>query len=357
MAGENVLVHLKTQKGKGYEPAEENPGKFHGISPTKSAAVADSFSLKFGEALCGLAKENERICAITAAMGAGTGLERFEESFKERFFDVGIAEEHAVTFASGLAANGLLPVFAVYSTFLQRGYDQIIHDAALQKLPLVLGIDRAGLNNSDGVTHHGIFDVAFLSELPNVKIYTPITYDGLARSLKQAISEDGVKAIRYPSGSENEALVKAFYCEGANEKIGVRTNFDINDTPENIIVTHGRMSLECLEAQKLLENEGIRAGIMLCEYIAPYAALADEINSLISDKNVKSITFVEEEIRAGGFGMMLSDEIKRRGSFKSAKFNVMATNDPFVTRNEGQTYLEVAGLSAKDIAYTIKQKD
>ena len=166
-----------------------------------------------------------------------------------------------------------------------------------------------------------------------------------------------MKAIRYPSGSENEALVKAFYCEGANEKIGVRTNFDINDTPENIIITHGRIALECLEAQRLLENEGIRAGIMLCEYIAPYAALADEINSLISDKNVKSITFVEEEIRAGGFGMMLSDEIKRRGSFKSAKFNVMATNDPFVTRNEGQTYLEVAGLSAKDIAYTIKQKD
>ena len=356
-AGENVLVHLKTQKGKGYEPAEENPGKFHGISPVKSTAVSESFSIKFGETLCNLAGEDERICAITAAMGTGTGLEGFEESFKERFFDVGIAEEHAVTFASGLAANGMLPVFAVYSTFIQRGYDQIIHDAALQSLPIVLGIDRAGLNNSDGVTHHGIFDVAFLSELPSVRIYTPVTYAGLARSLSKAIGENGVKAIRYPSGSENEALVKAFYRDGACEKIGIRTNFDTNDTPENIIITHGRIALECLEAQRLLENEGIRTGIILCEYIAPYAALAEEIISLISDKNVKTLSFVEEEIRAGGFGMMLSDEIKRRGSFESAKFNVMATNDPFVTRAEGQTYLDVAGLSAKDIAYTVKKKD
>ena len=351
-AGENVLVHLKTQKGKGHEPAETNPDKYHGVSPASSTLADATFSREFGQALCDLAAKDERICAITAAMSAGTGLDRFEESFKERFYDVGIAEEHAVTFASGLAANGLLPVFAVYSTFLQRGYDQIIHDAAIQKLPVVLAIDRAGFNNSDGVTHHGIFDVAFLSQIPDVKMYSPVSYRGLALSLAEALNEGGVSAIRYPSGSENEKILNSFYNEQI-DGVGIRTNFDADNIPQNIIITHGRIAAECIDAEKMLENSGIDTGIILCEYISPYSFLADEISSLISSKAIKTVTFVEEEIRAGGFGMMLSDKMSQKGYLDGIRYTVMAVDDPFVKRKVGQSYLEAAGLCAKDIAQNI----
>ncbi len=352
-AGENVLVHLKTQKGKGYEPAEINPGKYHGISPVSSDLAETSFSNEFGKALCELAKKDERICAITAAMSTGTGLDCFEEKYKERFFDVGIAEEHAVTFASGLAANGLLPVFAVYSTFLQRGYDQIIHDAAIQKLPVVLAVDRAGFNNSDGVTHHGIFDVAFLSQIPDVKIYSPVTYTGLSLSLKQAVKEGGVSVIRYPSGSQNCKIVKDFYPNIECSDIGIKTDFDPDNVPENVIITHGRIASECIDAKNLLESKGISTGIILCEYISPYSALADEISVVISGKNVKTVTFVEEEIRSGGFGMMLADQMLKKGHLDGIKYTVMATDDPFMKREAGQTFLESAGLCAKHIAENI----
>ena len=352
-AGENVLVHLKTQKGKGYEPAEINPGKYHGISPISSDRAETSFSKEFGKTLCSLADKDSRICAITAAMSNGTGVDCFEDKFKERFYDVGIAEEHAVTFAAGLAANGLLPVFAVYSTFLQRGYDQIIHDAAIQNLPMVLAIDRAGFNNSDGVTHHGIFDVAFLSQIPNTKIYSPVAYRGLSLSLKKAFAEGGISAIRYPSGTENEKIVREFYPNLEYDSIGIRMNCDTDNLPENIIVTHGRIASECIDAKRELENRGINAGIILCEYISPYSSLADEISAVISGKNVKTVTFVEEEIRAGGFGMMLSDRMLQKGHLDGIKYAVMAADDPFVKRKVGQTYLEAAQLCAKHIAEKI----
>jgi 1-deoxy-D-xylulose-5-phosphate synthase len=286
-------------------------------------------------------------------MSTGTGLDCFEEKYKERFYDIGIAEEHAVTFASGLAANGLLPVFAVYSTFLQRGYDQIIHDAALQNLPVVLAIDRAGFNNSDGATHHGIFDVAFLSQLPDIKLYSPVTYRGLALSLKQALAEEGVSAIRYPSGSEIDKVTEEFYSDAEIETIGIRTDFDVANPPENIIVTHERIAAECIEAKKILESRGVNVGIILCEYISPYSRLADEISAVISGKKIGSVTFVEEEIRSGGFGMLLSDEMMRKGYLCGTKYTIMAADDPFVKREAGQSYLESAGLCAKNIADNI----
>ncbi len=351
-AGENVLVHLKTKKGKGYEPAEAYPDIYHGVSPSQRAADLSSYSAELGKALCALAENDEKICAITAAMSTGTGLDAFEKRFKDRFFDVGIAEEHAVTFASALSANGLKPVFAVYSTFLQRGYDQIIHDAALQELPIVLCIDRAGYNNADGATHHGIFDVAFLSELPSVKIYTPVTYKGLARSLSLALSEGCVSAIRYPSGSEDERIVKAFYLDGDCENIGVRADFE--NVPENIIITHGRIAAECLSAEDILKGEGIDAGIILCEYAAPYDALADDIIKLLGGARGKTVTFVEEEIKAGGFSMMLSEALRSKGVLDGIKYSVMATVDPFVTREKGQTYIMASGLDAPSIAEKIR---
>ena len=352
-AGENVLVHLKTQKGKGYKPAEDNPDIYHGVYPSKKANGETSFSAQLGEYLCEFAEEDTRVCAITAAMSSGTGLDSFEKKFPERFFDVGIAEEHAVTFAAGLSANGMKPVFAVYSTFLQRAYDQIIHDAALQNLPVVLCIDRAGFNNADGPTHHGIFDVAFLSEIPNVKIYSPVTYKGLGVSLRRALNDDCVSAIRYPSGCENEQVVCAFYDGEEREKIGVRTDFDTDDVPENIIITHGRIVSECLRSKRILMEKGTHSGIILCEYIAPYSSLADEIFDIIKDKNVKTVTFVEEEIRRGGFGMLLSDTMKNKGYLDGIKYTVMATEDAFISRAKGQTYLTCAGLDGEHIASRI----
>lgn len=354
-AGENVLVHLKTQKGKGFKPAEDYPDIYHGVSPSKKDGKASSYSLALGESLCGLAEADDRICAITAAMSSGTGIDAFREKYKDRFFDVGIAEEHAVTFASALAANGMKPVFAVYSTFLQRGYDQIIHDAALQKLPMVLAIDRAGFNEADGATHHGIFDVAFLSQVPGVKIYTPVTYKGITASLELAVNDDSLSAIRYPSGCENNDVVNAFYSKNNEITIGIRTDFDIQSVPENIIITHGRIVKECMSAKKLLEKDGKDCGIILCEYISPYAKLADEIFGVIGNSSVKAVTFVEEEIRAGGFGMMLSDAMANKGYLGGINYTVMAADDAFVKRKAGQTYLSAAGLDAEHIAAKIKE--
>lgn len=356
-AGENVLIHLKTQKGKGFKPAEQYPDIYHGVSPTKKEEKTSSYSLELGQALCGIADKDDKICAITAAMSSGTGIDSFAEKHKDRFFDVGIAEEHAVTFASALAANGMKPVFAVYSTFLQRGYDQIIHDAALQRLPITLAIDRAGFNEADGATHHGVFDVAFLSHVPGVKIYTPVTYNGLARSLELSVNEDGVSAIRYPSGSESAEVVKAFYEKDSSDSIGIKTDFDTNNVPENIIVTHGRIVSECLAARDSLKGDGINCGIMLCEYISPYSKLADEIYSTIKNSPVKTITFVEEEIRAGGFGMLLSDAMRNKGYLDGIDCTVMAADDAFIKRKKGQTYLRAIGLDAKQIAEKIKERN
>lgn len=354
-ANESVLIHLKTKKGKGYAVAEENPGKYHGIAPSNAKKASSSFSAEFGKALCALAQKDERICAITAAMSTGTGLDEFEEQYPNKFFDVGIAEEHAVTFASGLAANGMVPVFAVYSTFLQRSYDQIIHDAALQALPVILCIDRAGFNNSDGTTHHGIFDVSFLSEIPGVKIYTPVSYNGLAYSLKNAVEEGGVSAIRYPSGSEDELVISEFYKNGQYDSIGIKTDFSRENAPEHIVITHGRIAKECILAKNILEEKGISTGIVLCEFISPYDLLAKEIENTLSGNNIKSVTFVEEEIRAGGFGMMLADKMSDYLNQIGAKHSILAAENAFVKLSVGETYLTRSGLDCKSIAARIEK--
>ncbi|MBQ9745755.1 MAG: 1-deoxy-D-xylulose-5-phosphate synthase, partial [Clostridia bacterium] len=203
--GESVIVHVRTKKGKGYKPAENEPSVYHGISPAGGSG-GRSFSDMMGEALTEMAENDARICAITAAMCDGTGLTPFKEAHGKRFFDVGIAEEHALTFAAGLAANGMRPFAAVYSSFLQRGYDNIIHDIALQNLPVTICVDRAGLNPSDGATHHGLFDVAFLSGVPNMTIYTPVTEAALKKALRESLELCAPSAVRYPKGGENARI-------------------------------------------------------------------------------------------------------------------------------------------------------
>ena len=350
--GDNVVIHLKTRKGKGYAPAEAEPGRYHGMPPAGTVAK-ENFSHRLGEILIRESAKDDRICAITAAMSEGTGLESFREARPHRFFDVGIAEEHALTFAAGLAANGYKPVTAIYSSFLQRSYDQIIHDVALQNLPVLTCIDRAGLNAGDGPTHHGIFDVSFLSAIPQVKIYTPITFAGLEVSVKKALAEGVPAAIRYPNGGEDDLLKATFYPDGEPTDVGVRESNPANPAiPDAVIVTHGRITREALAARERLATEGILVGILLCEYIKPYEALAEEITARLPAG--VPVLFVEEEIRAGGFGMMLTDALRRNGGLTGHPNAVLAIANGFVTQGKNETILRTAGVDAEAMVKELK---
>lgn len=337
-----VILHVKTVKGKGYAPAEENPNAYHALPPAGKER-AENFSAVFGKTLTAMADEDARICAITAAMSDGTGLEPFRAAYPTRFFDVGIAEGHAVTFAAGLAAGGLRPVVAVYSTFLQRAYDNVLHDAALQHLPVTLCIDRAGLSCGDGATHHGVFDVAMLSAIPDVRIFSPVSNAGLRASLRVAVEHPGVAAVRYPNGAENEAVLRAFYPNGVTEDdpLGVRAYGD-GGRSEITIVTHGRIAAVALEVVDALRAQGIAAQVLLCEYLAPFGHLSREIAPLLSG----NVLFLEEEILQGGFGMNLAEALRDLGALNGRLYQILATVNGFLTPAAGQTPLQAAGLDA-----------
>lgn len=350
---DSVVIHLKTRKGKGYAPAEAEPGKYHGMPP-KGSVPAENFSHRLGEILTEESAKDDRICAITAAMSEGTGLEAFREARPHRFFDVGIAEEHALTFAAGLAADGYKPVTAIYSSFMQRGYDQIIHDIALQKLPVLMCIDRAGLNGGDGPTHHGIFDVSFLSAIPNLTIYAPVTFAGLAVSVRKALADGVPAAIRYPNGGEDARLRDTFYADGAPTDVAVReSNPENHAIPAAVIITHGRITREALTAREALAAEGIPVGILLCEYLKPYGRLADEIAARLPAG--VPLLFAEEEIRAGGFGMMLTDAMRRNGSLEGHPYAILATDDSFVSQDKPEPILRTAGVDATAMLEQIRE--
>ena len=344
---ESVIIHVKTQKGKGYEPAEAEPSKYHGMSPEGVGSDKKSFSEVVGEHLSSLADENKKICAITAAMSDGTGLTAFKEAHPDRFFDVGIAEEHALTFAAGLAANKMRPCAAIYSTFMQRAYDNIIHDVALQELPVLMLIDRAGINLKDGATHHGIFDVAFLSHIPNIRIYTPISNKGLRASIDEALTLDQPCAIRYPSGVEDEKAVEVFYNKSNYSDISLKTDFDLSviDELDVLIVTHGRIVSEALMVEENLKD--IRIGILLLEVLKPYDECAERIFQLLGEK-LKAVLFYEEEIKSGGMGMNLADIMRYELADRNIKYDILAINDNFATvSKEGQNAYQMAGVDYK----------
>lgn len=308
-----VVIHTKTVKGKGYAPAEHNPGDFHGVSRfcKETGELPESianFSRVFGEKLCSLAEKDESICAVTAAMTSGTGLQGFSEKYKSRFFDVGIAEEHAVTFSAALAKSGLKPVFAVYSTFLQRGYDQIIHDAAIAGLPLTLVVDRAGFVGDDGETHQGLFDVSFLSSIPGVTIYAPSDFNELREMLEARLKAPfGVAAIRYPRGGEPEFKAPRV------KHNGYSIFGDGNST--TCIVTYGTLTAEAVNACLELSDFGINADVLKLDIIWP---LSKEIILLLM--NYKNVLFFEEGILSGGIaekvGFMLM-ESGYKGNYKA----------------------------------------
>ncbi len=349
---ESAIVHVKTVKGKGYAPAEQNPSKYHGISPAAAPSYDTTFSDEFGKYMINLAESDSRVCAITAAMPDGTGLCEFANKYPNRFFDVGIAEEHALTFACGLAAEGMKPYFAVYSTFLQRSYDNMIHDMALQKLPVKLCIDRAGLNASDGATHHGIYDVAMLSHIPNITLFAPTTYEGLRASLEKMNALNTPCAVRYSRGAENEIIKKHFY----NEKkysLGVRADFSVADELDVIIITHGSIALSAIEAQRMLSERGLRLGIILAERIMPYGDLASDVLKLIPEKSIKILT-LEEGIKAGGFGMMLLDKLSAYTVMQNKKARAVAL-DETLAETYGKDIYKSFGLDAESIVTIIEK--
>ncbi len=298
-----VLIHVKTKKGKGYSYAEQQPNKYHGVSkfniatgqPLKKAVT--NFSTEFGKELVRLAKTNPKICAITAAMPSGTGLGTFSQLYGNRFFDVGIAEEHAVAMTAGMAKQGLRPVCALYSTFLQRAYDQLIHDVAIDHVPIVLGIDRAGIVGEDGATHNGVFDVGFLRQIPGMTLLAPSSYAELRGMLRSAVQHtDGPIALRYPRGGEGAYTEDHWQGQAA---VCLREGADV------ALVSYGIMINEALQAAALLEAHGVSTAVYKINILT--AAFSDEFLRQVSQCG--RVAVIEDVMHAGGVGQALAETL------------------------------------------------
>lgn len=318
-----VLIHVKTVKGKGYPPAEKNPSAFHGVSrfdpatgiPAKKPAT--NFSKEFGNALCQFAEDDKRICAITAAMSLGTGLQEFSKRFPNRFFDVGIAEEFAATFAGGLSKGGMIPVFAVYSTFLQRAYDEIVHDVSMQDLKVIFAVDRAGFVGDDGRSHQGIFDIAFLRTIPNSVIYSPSSYKGVSQYLYRALYDEGkVIAVRYPRGQEG------YLPEGFTE---LYDDFQILGDPDAPIclVTFGGLFSEAARAVEAAEKDGISVKLLKLNKIFPVHPEA-----VREAAKCQKILFYEEGVKSGGIGELFAVQLLQL--HYSGSYTHIAVDNTFV---------------------------
>ena len=337
---EPVLLHVKTVKGKGYAPAEENPDAFHGVSPFDPATgkskkkSGENFSAVFGRTLTQLAQQDRRVCAITAAMMSGTGLSQFQAAFPERFFDVGIAEGCAVSMAAGMAKQGAIPVFAVYSSFLQRAYDMLIHDVAIDKLHVVLGVDRAGLVGEDGETHHGVFDVAFLDSVPGMTVLAPSSYAELSGMLEQAVLHvDGPVAIRYPRGGEGAYHGDA----GPGHAAVLRQGSDIT------LVSYGILINDALEAAELLAAEGVQAEVVKLNVITPL----DPELVLESVKKTKVLLTVEDSAAHSSVGERLAAAVAEAGL--RAKVLCRTSGDKFVTHGALSCLKQELGLDSAGI--------
>lgn len=339
-----TLIHIKTVKGKGHEPAEKDPDRFHGLPPA-GAKPCPTFSSYAGRALTDRAKSDKTICAITAAMATGTGLSVFEKELPERFFDVGIAEEHAMTFASALSAAGMKPVYAVYSTFLQRCYDQLIHDAALQRLPLTLLIDRAGIASRDGPTHHGLFDVAMALSLPDAEIYAPLDFAAFDRYLDLSLGSDGISFIRYRSGGECQAAAALPYVDGKSCVRGA-----LEEDARAFILTYGQLSLEALEAAKRSKETGKPVSVVALERLAPAKEEIDALTALIPRET--PVLFAEEGVFNGGAAELYAGELARRGYRATA----LAIRDPFLTLRKDRTAYGTYGISADEMLQKLFEK-
>ena len=342
-----VLLHISTVKGKGYDFAEKSPSTYHGISKFnietgEPVSSGTNFSSVFGDEICALASENDKVCAITAAMALGTGLKEFSEKFRDRFYDVGIAEEHAVTFASGLAKGGMVPVVALYSTFLQRAYDQLVHDGTLQEQKLIIGVDRAGFVGEDGVTHQGLLDVSLVNSVPGATIYSPFTFEILRKDLRNTVNNaSNLTVIRYPRGGET--TIPSTY--NITEK-----DFDYFDNNSSkLIISYGRVTAEVINAIEQLKEKGIYISIISLNKIKPIDDKAFDIAL-----NHSEIYFYEESVRSGSIGQSFADGLFDRGY--KGNYEHVAVDDTFVPHGTVKSLLKKYKLDADSIIEKFSEK-
>jgi 1-deoxy-D-xylulose-5-phosphate synthase len=334
-----VLVHVVTKKGKGYAPAEAEPDKYHGVSPAGAKSCGESFSSVFGKRLAELARENGRICAITAAMEQGTGLDGFAAEFPGRFFDVGIAEGHAVSMAAGMAKQGLVPVFAVYSSFLQRSFDMLIHDVAILGLHVVFAVDRAGLVGEDGETHHGAFDVGFLRQVPGMTVWSPSSAAELRDMLDAAVAASGPVAVRWPRGGEGE------YKDGGADPVKT-----LREGTDVLLVGYGRLINELTGAADILAAEGVYAGVMKLGRICPI----DLDAVCAAAEKAGRVCIAEEAAENGAVGEAIAAALAERGS--KARVLLKNLGSSFTGHGSVKDLLASLGLDAKGIAASVGEE-
>lgn len=344
-----VLVHVITKKGKGYKIAEDNPSKFHGISSfnietgEKIKKSEKDYSKVFGETLVKLAEKDEKIIAITAAMKDGTGLREFSNKYPKRFFDVGIAEQHAICMAAGMARVGLKPVVAIYSSFLQRGYDQVIHDICMQELPVVIGIDRAGIVGNDGETHQGIFDLSFLSIVPNLTILAPKDFKEFEKMLEFSINYSKPIAIRYPRGGEGKYKFEKY------EDIELGKAEIIKEGKDITVLAIGKMVSRAMEAVEELENKEIDVEVINARFLNPL----DKEKILESINKTKNVIIIEDNVIEGGLGTKIEELIVEE-DIKEVKCVKIAYPVDFIKQGSVDEIEKRYGLDKKSIAKKIE---
>ena len=345
-----VLVHVITTKGKGYKPAETNPGEFHGVgpfdvatgTPVKSVSRGVSYTRVFGDTLCRLARTDKRVVAITAAMPGGTGLLPFAAEFPDRFFDVGIAEQHAVTFAAGLALEGLRPFFAVYSSFMQRSLDQLIHDVCLPNLPVTIALDRSGVVGDDGPTHHGVFDLAFLRFIPNLVVMAPADENELQHMLHTALAHHGPVVLRYPRGNgEGVALEPDFHRLEIGRGTVLREGTDV------LLLPIGNRVGPALAAAARLEAQGIDAAVINPRFLKPLDS------DLIADWAARTgrVVTVEDNCVQGGFGSAVLEALNERGLHLPVRR--LGYEDRFIEHGPQAVLWRAAGIDADGIVHSV----
>lgn len=320
------VVHVFTTKGKGWKPAEENPGEYHAVTKKSSAPSGETFTEAFGRELERIGKSDSRVCGITAAMKYATGMNYFKNACPERFFDVGIAEQHAVTFAAGLAVEGMLPVFAVYSTFLQRGFDQIVHDCAIENTHVTLAVDRAGFTGEDGETHQGIFDAAMLASIPNTTVFSPASAEELRLCLSEALyNTDGIATVRYPKGGESGSVEPSVSWDWSGKRGGT------------LAVSYGRLSANMTVAAREASQRGEPVDWLRLIRISPIPEEA-----LRTSLSYKRVVFFEEGILQGGIGERFGAALLEMGY--SGGFEVVGVDGQFVPAGTVAQQLELFGL-------------
>ena len=348
-----VLIHIHTVKGKGYKPAEQAPDKFHGVGcfdpstgkSAKKAGCAPSYTSVFSKALIDLAKDRPDILAITAAMPSGTGLKAFGQAYPKRVFDVGIAEEHAMTLAAGMAAAGMHPVIALYSTFAQRAYDQLIHDVCLQNLPVTLCLDRAGLVGEDGPTHHGVFDLSYLRQMPNMCVMAPKDEEELRHMLATAIAIEGPAAVRYPRGAGLGVPLT-----DSLETLPVGKAEVLQEEGDIAFLAVGTMVEKAKEAAAILKEEGIEAAVVNMRFIKP---LDTELLGEMA-RTKKLLITAEENVLAGGFGSAVAEYLADHGiEVPLLRFGIP---DRFIEQGTRRELLSLCGLQPDEMAERIRER-